>query len=315
MENSEPKESLVVAPPATLATPGYGLGYGADASAADRVHLRDYWQAMRKHLWLIVGLTLLVTSLATVYLIRKPNLYEAQALVQVDLEELNPALGAAAKNSPVVVNNAANDPAYFNTQLRILSSGGLLRRVVKTLDLENNSNFLTPLVSLRHWKWYQNLRRWAGAKDEQGSKEGEAQAPLPLAMTSNLMTTANAPDATLLEEAQRLAPYVKELQTDLKIEPVVERRLGYARDSTRLIELTFTHRDAQLAAKAVNSVADTFVLLNLERRAETNVTTGDFLQKRVAELQSQIRSSEERLINYARNHQILSLNAEQNTVV
>lgn len=311
MATLEPKESLVFAPPATPVV----LGYGTEAGAGDRVHLWDYWQAVRKHLWLVAGLTLLATTLVTIIMIRKPNIYEAEALVQVDLEELNPALGAASKNNPVVVNSAVNDPAYFNTQLRILSSTGLLRRVVKTLDLENNQSFLKPLVSIRHLKWYQNLRRWAGAKDNQEQKEGAVAAPLPVATMNNSTLAASAPDAASLEEARRLAPYVKEMLDDLKIEPVVERRLGYARDNTRLIEIAFTHRDPQLAAKAVNSIADTFVLLNLERRAETNVSTGDFLQKRVAELQAQIRGSEERLINYARNHQILSLNAEQNTVV
>src|SRR5215510_4017866 len=43
--------------------------------------------------------------------------------------------------------------------------------------------------------------------------------------------------------------------------------------------------------------------------------TGDFLQKRIAELQQQIRTSEERLVNYAKNNQIISLDANQNTVV
>src|SRR4029079_16670019 len=111
-----------------------------------------------------------------------------------DLEELNPALGAASKNSQVVVNSAVNDPAYFNTQLRILSSAGLLRRVVKTLDLENNQSFLTPLVSIRHVKWYQNLRRWIGAEEKQGQKEGEVAAPLPMVALNSSIQTGSAPD-------------------------------------------------------------------------------------------------------------------------
>ena len=37
--------------------------------------------------------------------------------------------------------------------------------------------------------------------------------------------------------------------------------------------------------------------------------------KRVAELQSTIRADEEKLVNYAKNNQILSLDASQNTVV
>src|SRR5205085_1150771 len=82
-----------------------------------------------------------------------------------------------------------------------------------------------------------------------------------------------------------------------------------------LIDIKFTHADPQVAAKVVNAIADTFVLSNLEKKTETNASAGDFLQKRVAELQADIRNDEERLVNYAKEHQILSLDGSQNTVV
>jgi capsular exopolysaccharide synthesis family protein len=65
----------------------------------------------------------------------------------------------------------------------------------------------------------------------------------------------------------------------------------------------------------VNAIAEVYVFSNLEKRTEANSTTGDFLQKRIAELQQQIRTSEERLVNYAKNNQIISLDPNQNTVV
>jgi hypothetical protein len=34
----------------------------------------------------------------------------------------------------------------------------------------------------------------------------------------------------------------------------------------------------------VNAIAETYVFSNLEKRTEANSTTGDFLQKRIAEL-------------------------------
>jgi capsular exopolysaccharide synthesis family protein len=105
------------------------------------------------------------------------------------------------------------------------------------------------------------------------------------------------------------------LQAGLRVEPVKETRTaGYVKD-TRLIDISFRHPDPQVAAKVVNTVAETFVFQNLEKKTETNASTGDFLQRRVAELQNQIRADEERLGNYAKNHQILSLSGEQNIVV
>src|SRR6185369_16831864 len=116
-----------------------------------------------------------------------------------------------------------------------------------------------------------------------------------------------------LNEAKRLAPYVNTILAGLKVDPVKETR-GYYKE-TRLIDIKFTHTDPSVAEKVVNAIAEVYVFSNLEKRTEANSTTGDFLQKRIAELQQQIRTSEERLVNYAKNNQIISLDPNQNTVV
>ena len=74
--------------------------------------------------------------LAVVYVARKPDFYEAQARVQVDLEDT----GMLVNNSRPLYG-PTDDPIYFNTQLQILVSPGLMRRVVRTLDLEHNPDF------------------------------------------------------------------------------------------------------------------------------------------------------------------------------
>src|SRR4029079_10573871 len=99
-----------------------------------------------------------------------------------------------------------------------------------------------------------------------------------------------------------------------RIEPVRENRAGFYKE-TRLIDIDYTHGDPEIAAKVVNAVAETFVRSNLEKKSETNTSTSEFLSKRVTELQTQIRASEERLVDYAKKNQILSLDASQNTVV
>jgi hypothetical protein len=59
--------------------------YGTDQR---RLHLRDYWHTLRKHLWLVIGISALIPTLVAIYLIRKPDVFEAQARIQVDLETL-----------------------------------------------------------------------------------------------------------------------------------------------------------------------------------------------------------------------------------
>ncbi len=286
---------------------GYVPSRNLDADADEKIHLRDYWLAARKRIWLILSITLLVTALTTVYMANKPDIYEAEARIQVNLESPNPALGTTSKNGSVIVNSY-NDPTFFGTQMQILTGPGLLRRVTKTLDLEHNQTFLHP-DSLRNTSTWQNILRAFGLrKPPRVETPDPAQDQLPL--TSEVAPASAKEDLT---DAKRLAPYVKALQDNLTVEPVKETRLS-VRD-THLIDISFRHSDPLIAAKVVNAIADTFALSNLEKKTATNTTTGDYLQKRIAELQAQIRADGERLSNYARNHQILSLDASQNTVV
>ena len=284
-------------------SPSYG--YGGDSGAEHDVHLLDYWRAVRKRLWLVIGVTVLITMLATIYMARKPDVYQSEARVQVD-QENNPAY-SSGRNTPFIYS-PANDPVYFNTQLQILTSPGLLRRVAKTLDLEHNQEFLRPKSARTRSTW-QTVMGMLGFAGKPPAEEKNKPQELPL--TSSVAPATSSED---LAEAKRLAPFVGAIQGGLKVEPVKETRAGFYKE-TRLIDITYTHGDPQIAAKVANTVAEMFVRANLEKKSETNTTTSEFLGKRVAELQSTIRADEERLVSYAKNNQILSLDANQNTVV
>src|SRR5713101_3201217 len=160
----------------------------------ERPHLRDYWKAVRKRLWLVFGLALLITVVTTVMMLRRHNVYEAVARVQVDLETASPPLGST-KNSSVLVSNSVNDPAYFNTQLQILAGPGLLRRAVKTLDLEHNSTFVTKMNRRPLWK---NLERVVGlGGNDPDQLDGRPANEIPIVALKG----SEEP-----EEAERLAP-------------------------------------------------------------------------------------------------------------
>lgn len=282
--------------------PPASYNYGVDPNAQNDVHLLDYWRAIRKRLGLVLGIVALVTMMAVVYVARKPDLFEAQARVQVDLED-----NGAIVNHSRPLYGPTDDPIYFNTQLQILVSPGLMRRVVRTLDLENNPDFFNGSSVQKRSTW-QALLRLGGLGSKQAEPASKTSDQLPLT-TAVAQATARED----LNEAKRLAPYVNIILSGLKVEPVKESR-GYYKE-TSLIDVEYTHPDPQVTAKVVNAIADTYVYSNLEKRTEANSTTGLFLQKRIAELQQQIRTSEERLVNYAKNNQIISLDPNQNTVV
>src|SRR5713226_453695 len=284
----------------------YPGSYGPPNRVEEGVRLRDVWTAISKRRWMIVLIVVVITTATAVMLARKPDIFLAVTDVQVDTE--GPASGLTSGKGNIIVDTGS-DPSYFNTQLQIITKPGLLRRVVKTLDLEHNPDFLRAQANDTSW---QRLLRTFGL----GGSTTTAQTPAQKAENDKLsldkqMASASSPDD--LEEAARLEPFVSSLQGGLKVDPIKDERLQFT--ETRFISIKFTHANPLVAAKVANAVANAFVLSNLEQKTKFTSTTGDFLQQRIAELQSQIRADEERLINYAKGHEILSLDAAQNTVV
>lgn len=269
---------------------------GESSSGYNRLH--EYWRSVRKHIWLVLAILVLVTSFTALYMARQPDIFESTSRVQVDLETANnPAIGAV-KGGAIVLSSNSQDPTYFNTQLQILTSAGLLGRVTKTLDLEHNQSFLHPQTPSR--SVLQSLQGlWSGEKNK-------SAPPAPAENKLQLRSLAPAVATDDIAEINRLEPYVEMLQLQIAVKQLAD---------TRIIEVRFKHQDPDIAEKINNQIADTFVASNLERKTETSNTAGDFLQKRIAELQAEIRQGEEQLINYAKSHQIISLDANQNTVV
>jgi capsular exopolysaccharide synthesis family protein len=277
--------------------------YGASPEPSERQQLFNFLGILRKHWLMIAGITLVGTCLVIVYEAQKPDYYTAQVRIQVN-NEMNPA---GSMPNPIVLS-PGSDPAYFATQLQILEGPGLLRRVVKTMDLEHNPTFFRPGKDRETTVW-QNVMRMLGFSQQPRPAQLAKDDPAS-AKHLNILKDSTA---DLDGQAEALAPYVGYIRGNLAVSPVRDTRTGRA--ETRLIKVEYTHYDPQLATKVVNTLADVYVLQNLELKNQSNASASEFLQKRVAELQSQIRSGEEQLINYAKNNQILSLDSSQNTVV
>jgi len=294
------KEALEAHPETSGFPPLPGYGYGSNSYRDDGTALRNYLRAVRKRLWLIVSLVVLVTSLTLLYVARQPDIYEARVRIQIDSENANPTRGIS-KNSPIIFSNPLQELTYMNTQIDNLTSPGLLRRVVKTLDLEHNESFIRS-KALQNRSTWQSLRRMFGFGGKPVEEQQEVATNDPLIPGSVAPAVAQED----LEEAKRLEPYVRMIAGRLNVKKVPD---------TRIITISYSHYEPRISAKVVNAVADTFVYTNIEKRNETNTSAGAFLQKRIADLQTQIRRDEERLQNYAKSHQILSLDENQNTVV
>lgn len=271
--------------------PAYRGGYGPEGG----FQLLDYWRAIRKRLWLVIGITVLITTWAAIYMARKPNIYEAGAIVQVDLEQMNPDLMTTDNKRPL----ANPDPSYFNTQLQLLGSDSLLRRVVKEHSLDTNKEFQAAKAE-GSTSTLRSMLKTIGLASDDKKKEPNAN--------DSTLNDSSLASSDEVAEAIRLAPYVDVIKRNLSVEPIRESRATVK--DTRLIQITFKNTDPELAAFVVNGVAETFVNMNQEKRSGTSRKTSDFLGKRIADLQSEIKADETKLVELKKKEGILPTTGE-----
>ena len=265
----------------------------------ERSQLLDYWRAVRKRLWLVIGITVLMTTLAAIYMARRPDVYQAKATVQVDLEQANPELVTSTSRVPTM--NA--DPAYFNTQLQLLTSENLLRRVIKDMSLDSSKEFQREKKD-ESVSAFRSVLKAIGLAADTPKKEDKG-----IEEVTSINTLASSEQ---IAEAIRLAPYVDIIKKNLDVDPIRESRATVK--DTRLIQIYYRHTDPQLAAAIVNGIAATFTKQNQEKRSGTSKSTNEFLDERIANLQSEIKSGEERLVRLTTGAGILKTGNNDQTI-
>src|SRR5271163_2838154 len=82
--------------------------------------------------------------------------------------------------------------------------------------------------------------------------------------------------------------------------------------NTRIMEIHFTSTDPQLASSAVNSLADTYIKQNFQTKFESTMQASDWLSKQLVDLQMKVETSQEKLVRYQKEHEILGNDEKQN---
>src|ERR1700687_2403372 len=99
-------------------------------------HLLDYLIVLRKHKWLILFFLLTIVSIVTIATFRMQPVYQATATVEIDRENAN-AIHFSDSDS----SEYADLEDYITTQSKILQSETLAMLTVKSMNLDNLSQF------------------------------------------------------------------------------------------------------------------------------------------------------------------------------
>ena len=82
--------------------------------------------------------------------------------------------------------------------------------------------------------------------------------------------------------------------------------------NTRIIEIRYRSPDKNVAASVVNTLANTYVEQNFKTRFESTMQASDWLSKQLVDLQIKVETSQEKLVQYQKQHEILGIDEKQN---
>ena len=83
---------------------------------------------------------------------------------------------------------------------------------------------------------------------------------------------------------------------------------------TRVIEIHYTSPDKVMAAQIVNSLANTYKEENYKTKFEATMQASDWLSKQLVDLQIKVETSQEKLVQYQKDHEILGTDEKSNII-
>jgi capsular exopolysaccharide synthesis family protein len=255
--------------------------------------LREWWQMVYRHKLLIISVVTLIMPFVIINAYRKKPIYQATSTIDVRME------GSSIKPNDIFVTGA-----YDNTKAEafIIKSRPVIERTVANLKLDQNHRFLDVNSERSVWGAIAALR---GVDDEQQQNDDRAATQEDQTAVN---VTGNQPhDKVNIElseaERHRLAPYVSTVLGNLKVDSV--------RD-TRLLRITFTHTDPEIAAIVSNGVAQNFIDYNFLNKTQHFASASAWLEDSTRKLKARVQEAEQKLANYSRQHNIISLEGKEN---
>jgi capsular exopolysaccharide synthesis family protein len=250
--------------------PGYSSSSSQEMNEA---HLRDYWKVIQKRKWTIISFALIVLIATGVATFTMKPIYRATATIQINKE--NPQI--VDFKEIFAIDTMEMD--YHQTQYKILGSRSLARRVIHSMKLAEQPEFLPkPQPLLQRWKTQ------------------------ILTSISNLFSSGKDE----LSEKNRETLLINQFLSRLKIEPI---------RNSRLVKIHFDSNSPELSARVANLLASNYIQQNLEAHFVTTDQAKEWLTKQLQDLKGKVERADENLQAFGSKHDIISLDEKENVTM
>ena len=252
----------------------------------DERHLMDYVRVVYKRRWVALPVFLAVFTIGAINSYRTTPVYRAST--QIMIEKDAPKVGDLSTIFQQT-DGWYNDD-FYQTQYRILQSRTLARKTAETMKLGSHPALARAPREVR------------GPWTIRGAIAGGVG--LVKSLTGMEPATAPAPQAEADDD-----PYASHAA-------IVLGALGVAPvRNSRLVDITMTSTDPQLAADLANAHARTYIEQNLEYRFSASKEATEWLEAQLAEQRKKVEASESELQRYKEQHDAVAVEDRQNIVV
>jgi len=264
--------------------PQYG-GNGA-GNETPLARLREWQRMIYRHKWMILSFILIAIPPAAIQAYRAKPIYQATTTIEVRAET-----SSLSKSGDVLIVGS-NDNT--KAEIVIIRSQPVIKQTITSLNLDKNPRFLDVTTKRSVLEALRSLR---GAQPEREKKLAQ-EAVKQNADNAEIRQDAEA-------ERKRLGPYIQTLLDNLSVDGV--------RD-TRLIRISFRHTDPDIAAIVADGVAYNFMQYNFQGKTERFISASKWLEDSTRKLRTQVEMAEQKLVNYSKENNIISLEGKENLV-
>src|SRR5690554_1106622 len=241
-----------------------------DEDQGDSIDISTVLRFLRRRRAVIISVTILITALVALIVHQLTPQYRAQAVLMIDSRQAN------VTNVEAVLSGLSTESAAITSELDILRSPPLMQRVVDRLNLYDH-----PLFN---------------------------QAPKPSAWASvREWVTGLLPEAFAERDAQEVIKEVPDPEAERR--RLARRLLGglETENSGRsyTIRVSYTSPDPQLSMQVANTVADQYLVDQLEAKFEATRRANSWLQERLEELREEVRVAELAVREYRETHNLV----------
>lgn len=244
--------------------------------------------------WIITGAGVIGALLGILWVLQLTPIYTATATLLIDVRRQR------LMQSESVVSELALDANNVATELSLIQSFVLARRVVERLKLVDDPDFnRSPggqglLASIK--SHIRPLVRGGG----EAQRPAEAAPPPPA--DDGGKSSANGDPAEKGSSSEELSPQLLGAISAVQGGTQVQR-LGM----TWFIAISYSHPDPKVATKLTNAIADTYLLDQIEARYQAARRATGWLSERVSLLRQKVEASERAVAEHRAQHNLASL--------